>query len=626
MVIVNNSYQDNMINTTQNGKYDYRCDNHLLLPYNNTIILKDADDRNTKMINPNISATDAIFTVTTPAPYIPEQDSDDEEEIIYSTISSVYPTPYLTELGDIHRYKNSRKNVNLVFTCSMGTLKYYEIVQREINRVYDWKRKNFYTNNDDITWVRTGQEGLLFDFDTLDKYVRLFLKQFYGVESNEVDELFKDKNQKISWNVIKKSKLSKLPAISEVIMPDNIKGAKVIDKYIDIVEKIEKNQKRSAIFTIPLSEIKGHTKIVLNLDAYNDLYKNVKSKESKMKEKVEKDIKSDFPDELKSEYIEKDREMAKNLKSLAFTSLKSKAFIHFNINLSITYFSLMYKKMVSKKGNEIYNLYTTAEGCESEYIIIPFDEKYINEYNKHYDQILNSEDELLNKGYIRNMRNNRKMFTLMALSKENEIIGVLKMDYHIPSSYVYDKYTEDAFTRCSWEIKNYLDPDNTNIKNGYPLLGNTFYVHLTTVSPNKRGNYTAVMLKFFMFKLIYETRIYTNATHILAHSLNPISKNINEKFGAKFYDADLTAIHFISVLNSYHSTDKIDTIININYDSFLKGLNIIEGKLRECQLSYQKKIENRPKREREEDQEEPGSKRQRTKIFIDLGHFLDGMT
>jgi len=592
-----------------NNIYEYRCENHLTLNNN---------------IKTSTSKTGAIVTTSI---------RDKNNTISFKTISGIMPNPYLSEPepepeiydeGSIRYIKNDHPK--LVFKCSIGTPKYYEV-----DGLFWSPFSSEYGAEHFYNYDRNEKEIMINTYD-LKKYIELFFKAYHGFNKREVDDLFIDNKivdddyesiKVVTWDFINTVEQYHYYSIKDVIIDINYMNLKgLTKKFTKIMEHTKYHEQIIKSYHL------GNILPGKELENYERLYKELSPLVYQREKEEEQITESNFPDDLKNFSVEKEIEtLKKNDKTLNPLFL-TKGFIYFDIILAYNvYFDAMYRKMIAHIP-DAYSFHTTLDGCESEYIIIPFTrdnvdnyEHYKDKYYSHYEEVLNDTGpKLVSEWYIKKMRDDKDMFTLIAVSKEDEVIGSIKMSYRTINQ--YDKYQEDAVNKCAWMIRDLLDPNEVNLKNKSPLLSNCVYVHLTTVSPSKRGNYAGVMLKFFLFKMIEVTRKMADITHILSHSVNPISKGISEKFGANInYNENSNEIKLLRVMTGLKdSGDNIDTVINVIDPGFRDGMTVIEKQLLNCEHRFQKK--KAIKRERGSVGEEPGSKRQRTKIFIKLDHFF----
>jgi len=236
--------------------------------------------------------------------------------------------------------------------------------------------------------------------------------------------------------------------------------------------------------------------------------------------------------------------------------------------------------------------------------------------------------------YISNMANKFEYFTLLAIDKDEKVLGAVKVSYNRSSQ--KNKYQIDALNKCAWVINHTLDNVESNFKDleedkVIPLLSNCMFLHLTTVLPRNRNIGISVILKYMMFKLIYESRNYLAVTHILSFSLNSASIHVSQnKFKGKVYGftESIRERELLSELFTPSVEEYFDTVMNVNNPTFSGALNVIDNQIRECELKHQKKIENRPKRGRQEGEEEeeegPAYKKQRPgiKMFINIDNFV----
>jgi len=282
-------------------------------------------------------------------------------------------------------------------------------------------------------------------------------------------------------------------------------------------------------------------------------------------------------------------------------------------------------------------------GCESEFIVVPYDDKYSAQYLEHYKTMIEEPEtpqNPVNRSYIRNMQDKVTYFTLLAIDKNEKVLGVVKVSYH--RSHQKNKYQIDALNKCAWGMNRILGNDTINylgLKEDkvIPLLSNCMFLHLTTVIPESRAMGISVILKYMMFRIIYEARNYLAITHILSYSLNAASIHVSRnKFHGKVYEGGLerdgndvnNVKDLLNLLGTILNVkEHFDTVINVNDPTFFKGLNVIDEQIHNCTLKHQKKEENRPKRERQEGEEEeegPAHKKQRQgiKMVINIDGFI----
>lgn len=549
----------------------------------------------------------------------------DVQGFTFNSVSESIPSPYFTKDDSVYsererqlikqnRYLDKNGIPKMVVLFSLGENRFYDIVE---------DKGSFYIVDND-------KDSISFSVYKFMRYLSNFLYAWCPkLNKYDIENLFtikesgkKDETITIQWMEIK------LP--SDVLIPKDKRLYNYIDSFNSDTSDYY-NKKISNSIDI-LDENTIERVFSLNNEYDESITKYIESGDSYYDDYYDKNLPLTGIDirHLPAEYIDISIEIEKKTLNSIYGLPSTRSFLYFDVVIDfVNYMKIMFYKVFG--DDDSYTAYTTSGGCESEYIIVPYEERYHAQYIKHYDKLIatgSTDANPVSRSYMQSMRDDLNKFTLLAIDPEGEVLGVIKMSYH--RSEQLQKYQIYALTKCAWEIKNILDIDNIdNIgvdkDDVIPLVSNCMFLHLTTVIPTKRQLYLSVILKFMMFKLIYETRTYMAITHILSESLNPISVHVSKKFNAKVYTGleKPDTINVLSELLNVNGGD-FDTIINVNNPGFLKSLNVIDEQIHNCELKYQKKVENRPKRQRGEEEEEEGEerKRQRTKMFINMDYFV----